>query len=107
MHWVYLGLAILLEVCGTSLLKLSAGFTRLYWGILALALYMASFIALAQALKRIEVGVAYALWSGIGIVLIAAIGAVCFRETLNWAKLLFIGLILVGAVGLNLCSAGH
>jgi small multidrug resistance pump len=106
MNWVYLGAAILFEVGGTTMLKLSNGFAKLQWAIPALALYAVSFFALSLALRRIAIGVAYAIWSGIGIVLLAGIGAVYFQETLSWEKLFFIALILVGVVGLNL-AGGH
>ncbi len=104
MPWLMLATAILFEIAGTTGLKLAGGLARPGWLAAALALYAVSFVAMAQALKAIPVGVAYAIWSGIGTVAIVVIGVVRFGEALTVAKLLFIGLILVGVVGLNLVT---
>ncbi len=102
MHWLYLALAILLEVAATTVLKLSGGVTRPALLAAALALYGACFMILALAFRQIPVATAYAIWSGVGMVLIAGIGALFFREPVSAAKLGFIGLILIGVVGLHL-----
>jgi small multidrug resistance pump len=107
MHWVYLGLAILLEVGGTTLMKLSDGFTKMIYAVPMLILYILSLIMLSLALNKIEVGVAYAVWSGIGIALIATIGIVFFKESLAINKIVFLSLIIIGAIGLNFSGAGH
>ncbi|HVX62074.1 MAG TPA: multidrug efflux SMR transporter [Pirellulales bacterium] len=106
MSWLYLGLAILLEICGTTCLKLSAGFTQRVYGGLVFAFYGLSFWSLGLALKQIEVSTAYAIWSGAGTALIAAIGIVWFKEPVTAIKIFSIGLIVLGVVGLQL-SGGH
>jgi len=104
MHWLHLALAILLEVAGTSCMKLSAGFTRLVPSVLIFLFYALAFIALTLALKKIPVSVAYAIWSGVGTALIAIIGILFFKEAATIAKLASIGLIIVGVVWLNAAS---
>ncbi|MEM9501168.1 MAG: multidrug efflux SMR transporter [Pseudomonadota bacterium] len=100
--WIFLGIAIMLEVTGTFLLKLSDGFTKWHWGILSIVSFSACFVALAPAMKVLPVGVVYAIWSGVGIVAISLIGVFTFDERLGALQFGFIGMILIGAVGLNL-----
>jgi small multidrug resistance pump len=102
--WVLLGVAIAFEIAGTSLLKASDGFARWGYGVGSIACYWVCFAFLAAAIKTIPVGVAYAIWSGVGIVAIATIGWLLFRQELSLTQMLFIGLIFVGAVGLNLTT---
>jgi small multidrug resistance pump len=91
LHWIYLACAIVLEVTGTTAMKLSHGFTRL----------------MPFALKRIDVSIAYAIWSGIGTAAIAIIGITYFREPATVVKLVSIVLIIIGVVGLNLGGMKH
>jgi small multidrug resistance pump len=107
MHWLYLAAAILLEVAGTTSMKLSNGLTRLLPSILIFVFYAISFTALSLALKKIPVSIAYAIWSGVGTALIAAIGIIYFRETLSFIKLVCIGLIVIGVVGLYTLGTDH
>jgi small multidrug resistance pump len=107
MNWLMLYVAIGFEVVGTTSLKLSEGMTRPGWFALCLALYGTSFALLALALKAIPVGVAYAIWSGVGTVLIALIGILWFQEAASPLRVLFIAMILIGAVGLNLTTRPH
>ena len=100
--WFFLAGAIILEVAGTTSMKLSAGFARLIPSLLLFAFYTMSFTALTFALKGIDVSLAYAIWSGIGTVLITIIGILYFHEPLTSLKILSIGLIVAGVVGLNL-----
>lgn len=102
--WLFLALAIGLEVVGTLLLKLSDGFAQWRWGLLAMLCYGACFVALAPALKIIPVGVVYAVWAGVGIAAAAGIGLLLFGERLSALQLLCIACILLGAVGLNLST---
>jgi small multidrug resistance pump len=102
--WYYLLGAIALEVAGTFLLKLSNGFEKWHWGTLSILCYSACFWVLAPALKVIPVGVAYAIWAGVGIVAAAVIGLFAFNEKLGALQLLFIGLVLAGAIGLRLTT---
>lgn len=106
-HWLLLTFAILLEVTGTTCMKLSEGFTRLAPSVLLFVFYAASFSALALALKRIELSLAYAIWSGLGTLLIAIIGVLYFREAMTVLKGMSIALIIAGVVGLNLAGARH
>jgi len=103
--WMQLIVAIILELAGTSLLKLSDGFAKWHWGIVAIALYALCFWVMAGILRHIPVGVAYAIWSGVGIVGITLIGLIAFGERLTAAQLIFILLILAGATGLRLATA--
>ena len=107
MTWLYLALAILLEVCGTTCMKLSEGFTRMVPSILIFVFYTLSFGMLTLALKRIEVSVAYAVWSGVGTAFIATIGVLWFKEPATAMKLISLGLIIIGVVGLNLSGGAH
>lgn len=100
--WLYLTGAILLEVAGTSCMKLSQGFTKLIPSILIFVFYGLSFVGLTIALKKIDVSIAYAVWAGIGTALIAGIGMFYFKEPLTLVKVLSILLIIAGVVGLNL-----
>lgn len=102
--WVLLGGAILFEVAGTSLLNASQGMTRWGYGIAAWAMYALCFWLLAFAMTRIPVGVAYAVWPGFGIVAIALIGWLIFKQSLSVAQTGFIILILIGAIGLNVTT---
>lgn len=100
--WFVLTLAILFEVAGTTCMKLSDGLTR-PWPIIGIVVcYLASFAGLALALKQLEVSVAYAIWAGLGIVLITLIGVLFFREPMTAWRAVCITLILVGVLGLNL-----
>ncbi|MQA88517.1 MAG: QacE family quaternary ammonium compound efflux SMR transporter [Streptosporangiales bacterium] len=102
MRWLLLLGAILSEVVGTSALKASQGFTRLGPSIVVVVGYLLSFYLLSLALKlQMPVSVGYALWSGIGTALIAAIGVVWLNEPMTALKALGIGLIIAGAVVLN------
>jgi len=103
-HWLWLAAAILLEVSGTTCMKLSEGFTKPVSSISMFVLYAASFIALAFALRGIDVGVAYAIWAGVGTALVALIGVVYFGESATLLKVLSIGLVVLGVIGLHLCA---
>jgi small multidrug resistance pump len=103
-NWLLLAIAIVAEVIGTSALKLSDGFTRAAPSAVVIVSYALSFYLLALTLRSLPVGIVYAVWSGAGIVLIALIGAVFFRQTLDPPALLGIGLILAGVLVINLFS---
>jgi small multidrug resistance pump len=102
--WIYLAIAIAFEIAGTSLLKASNGFARMGLGIGSMACYWVCFGFLAVAMKSIPVGVAYAIWSGVGILAITIIGWFVFKQSLNAAQIGFIALICLGAIGLNLTT---
>ncbi|MFD7732690.1 DMT family transporter [Kitasatospora phosalacinea] len=101
MPYVLLALAIAAEVCATSLLKLTDGFSR-PWPSLAVAVgYVLSFALLGRALRHIPVSVAYAVWSGAGTAAVAAIGACFFGEPLGRPQWCGIALVIAGVVLLN------
>jgi small multidrug resistance pump len=106
LYWLYLLIAILTEVVGTTMMKVSQGLTKLYPSILMFVMYAISFVFMALALKKIEVSTAYAIWSGLGTALIATIGILAFRESFNLPKLVGIVLIIGGVVLLNLKGGG-
>lgn len=97
MSWLYLILAILLEVSGTTCSKMSEGFTKLVPSIFLFVFYTLSLGMLTLALKRIDVSVAYAVWTGVGAALIATIGVLWFK----------LALIIAGVVRLNLSGRAH
>lgn len=107
MSWIFLLLAIGFEVAGTTSMKLADGFTRLTPSLAVFGFYALSLIFLTLSLKRIDVGVAYAIWAGLGVIAISIIGVVAFGESMTVAKAGFIGLIVVGVVGLNLVGNAH
>jgi small multidrug resistance pump len=96
-----------LEVAGTTSMKLSNGFTKPVPSVLIFVFYAMSFILLTLALKHINVSIAYAVWAGMGTALIAVIGMVYFAEPMTGLKLVCVGLIILGVAGLNLASTGH
>jgi small multidrug resistance pump len=104
MNWIYLAVAILAEVTATSALKSTRGFTRLGPSLVVLAGYGVAFVFLSLTLRTIPVGVAYAIWSGAGIVLIAIVAYVVHRQSLDAPALIGISLILAGVVVINLFS---
>lgn len=106
-YWIYLILAIILEVAGTTSMKLADGFSRLIPSILMFVFYFSSFAALALSLKKFEVSTVYAIWSGLGTALIATMGIVCFRETISVTKVVSLTLIVAGVVGLQLSGIKH
>ncbi len=104
MSWLYLFLAIVTEVAGTTSMKVSDGFSRTGPSILIFVFYGVSLSFLTLALKQIEVSIAYAVWSGLGTALIATIGIVWFREPVTTLKMISLALIIAGVVGLQLAS---
>lgn len=105
MPFVYLAIAILAEVIGTSALKASNGFTIWAPSMVVVAAYGVSFYFLSLALRAIPMGVAYAIWSGVGIVLISTIGWVLFKQRLDAAAVVGIGLIMAGVGVIHLFSS--
>lgn len=102
--YLYLVLAICAEVCGTLALKASDGFTRLWPSALVALCYAVAFYFLAVTLRTIPVGVAYAIWSGMGVVLISAAGWAVFGQSLDTPALVGMALIIAGVLILNLLS---
>lgn len=104
-----LGIAIVLEVIGTTLLQKSEQFTRLVPTIAMAICYLGAFYFLSIVLKSMPVGLAYAIWSGLGIVLISIIGYAVFGQTLDMAAMIGLGFIIVGVIIVNMFSKsiGH
>jgi small multidrug resistance pump len=104
LNHVFLYLAILSEVIATSLLTASEGFTKPILALSSLLCYAAAFYCLAQALRALPVGIAYGIWSGVGIVFISLIGVVWFRQTLDIPAVIGLIFIVVGVLIINLFS---
>ena len=103
--WIYLGIAIVAEVVATSALKSSEGFSRL-WPTLVVAVgYGAAFYFLSLTLRSIPVGVAYAVWSGVGLVLVTLIAWILFGQKLDSAALVGMAFIVAGVIIMNLSSS--
>lgn len=102
--WLWLGMAIAAGATGTTALSQSAGFTRWQPLLLVAAAYLACFVALTRALHVIPIGVAYAIWSGVGIVLVSAIGWLVYGQVLDAGAAAGIALILAGTVVIQLYS---
>jgi small multidrug resistance pump len=105
MSILYLAAAIAFEICGTTALKLSDGFTRPGPASTTVVCYVTSFLLLSLALRGIELSIAYAVWSGVGTAIVAAIGILWFGEPASASKLFCLTLIVLGVAGLHL-SAG-
>ncbi|MBO9314232.1 MAG: multidrug efflux SMR transporter [Chloroflexus sp.] len=103
-HWLFLLVAILTEVIATSALKASAGFSRVLPSLIVVIGYAISFYAMSLALEAIPVGIAYAVWSGIGIVLITVTAWILYGQRLDLWAMIGIGFIIVGVIILNLLS---
>lgn len=101
---LYLFLAIVLEVVATSALKASESFTRLVPSVIVIVGYAGAFWFLSLTLKTMPVGIAYALWSGVGIVLISLVGWLWFKQSLDWPAVIGMGLIVAGVLTINLFS---
>jgi multidrug transporter EmrE-like cation transporter len=102
--WLTLGIAIVAEVIGTSALKASDGFTRLWPSAMVVAGYAVAFYCLSLVLRTVPVGITYAVWSGLGIVLITLVAFVVYDQRIDLAGLIGMGLIVAGVVVLNMFS---
>lgn len=99
--WAVLSVAIVLEVAGTICMRLSDGFARLTPSVLIFVFYAASFALNTLIIRTLGLSVVYAVWSGVGTVLTAAIGFLYFKEPATAMKLVCIGLIVIGVIGLH------
>jgi len=102
MQWIMLLLAGILEITWAYFMKLSNGFTKVVPSIATLVFYVLSAVFLSQALKKLPLGTAYAMWTGFGIVGTSVLGIFLFKETLNAAQIICIVLIVCGIVGLKI-----
>ena len=104
MKYLFLSLAIILEVVGSSFMKASNGFTKLLPTTVTIIAYIACFFFFSQALKSINLGIAYAIWGGLGIVLTAIISVVIFRQPLDAPAIIGMALIILGVFVINYFS---
>ncbi|KXK01646.1 MAG: multidrug efflux SMR transporter [Ignavibacteriaceae bacterium] len=104
MKYLFLGLAIILEVIGSSFMKVSNGFSKVTPSIVMVVAYLVSFYFLSLALKSIPLGIAYAIWGGLGIVLTAIISVTIFKQSLDLPAIVGIILIVSGVLVMNLLS---
>jgi small multidrug resistance pump len=102
--WMILSVAIVLEVAGTTCMRLSEGFTRLTPSVLIFVFYAASFALNTLVIRVLGLSVVYAVWSGVGTVLTALIGYLYFKEPATALKLVSAGLIVIGVIGLHAAS---
>ncbi len=107
--WLVLSVAIVAEVAGSTMLMKSEQFTRLLPSLATIALYATAFFCLSLALRQIPLGIAYGVWAGVGIVLVAIVGAVAFRQPLDLAAIAGIAFIVTGVALINAVSGsvGH
>ncbi|WP_243388049.1 DMT family transporter [Bacillus kexueae] len=105
MAWLLLSITILLEVAGTISMKLSEGLTRLVPSMGIFIFYGSCFAIFALVVKKIELSVAYAIWSGVGTMLVFVVGVLIFKESFSWMKLVSVILIIMGVIGLKYSSA--
>lgn len=101
-YWLYLLLGIVFEVLGTVFMKLADGFSKLWPSVLVFVCYGTCLAFLVLVLKKMEVGIAYAIWAGLGTALIAIIGFIWFEEPVTIPKIISILLIIAGILGLEL-----
>lgn len=104
MNWLYLLIAIVSEVCATTALKASMGFTRLAPSMIVIVGYSSAFYFLSLTIRTIHLGIAYAIWSGVGVVLITIAGWLLYDQKLDLAAIIGIALITAGALVLNIFS---
>ena len=104
MQWLYLAIAIVSEVVATSALKAANGFTRWEASLLVVTGHASAFYFLSLALRTIQLGVAYAIWSGVGVALIILVGWVIYRQPLNVASFIGIALIVSGVIVIHIFS---
>ena len=102
--WIYLGVAIVSEVFGTTFLKESEGFSKLWPTLLSVGGYGLALFCLSQAVKDIELGIAYAIWAGVGTALIVLIGWLVLGQSIDLAALAGVGLIVGGVIVINVFS---
>jgi small multidrug resistance pump len=103
--WISLLIAIIFGVGGTICMKLSHGLTQAKYVAYLCIFYAISFVALTFAMQYIELSVVYAVWSGVGTVLVATIGIMYFNESVSTRKILFLALIVLGIIGIHLSDS--
>lgn len=104
MHWWYLLAAIGFEISGTTCMKLSEGFTKPLPSIGIFVFYTASIVCLTLAVRVIDISVAYAIWSAVGVAVIATIGVFVFGEQMTVSRVFFLTMIIVGVAGVQMTA---
>ena len=108
MNWLFLAVAIISEVIATSALKSAEGFTRLAPSLIVIIGYASAFYFLSLTLRTIPLGIAYAIWSGVGVALVSIVGLFIYHQTLNTGAMIGIAIIILGVIVLSLYSTtGH
>ncbi|MBD1574090.1 QacE family quaternary ammonium compound efflux SMR transporter [Vibrio sp. S17_S38] len=108
-HWLFLGIAIVSEVIATSAMKSAEGFTKLVPSLIVVVGYLIAFYGLSMTLKVLPVGIAYAIWAGLGIVLVAIVSWFLYGQKLDFPAILGMALIILGVIVINVFSktGGH
>ncbi|WP_194089320.1 DMT family transporter [Vibrio hibernica] len=108
-HWLFLGIAIISEVVATSAMKSAEGFTKLVPSLIVVVGYLIAFYCLSMTLKVLPVGIAYAIWAGLGIVLVAIVSWFLYGQKLDFPAILGMALIILGVMVINVFSntGGH
>ncbi|ADO59298.2 DMT family transporter [Paenibacillus polymyxa] len=107
MAYFFLAISIASELIGTSMLKASEGFTRLYPTLFTIVAFVISFFFISLTLKTLPLNMTYAIWSGVGAVATTVISVLIWKEKINTGSIVGIALIVIGVVVLNLFGAGH
>jgi small multidrug resistance pump len=102
--YIFLLVAIVSEVTASTALRATEGFTKLWPSVITVAAYVISFYALAQTLIHIKLGIAYSIWSGIGIILVTLLGFFIYKQKLDWPAIAGIILIIIGVIVIQLFS---
>ncbi|MCR9256000.1 MAG: multidrug efflux SMR transporter [Alphaproteobacteria bacterium] len=105
MHWVYLALAIVAEVAGSTALKQSDGFTKPAFAMMSVTGFAIALFFLSLSLRVIPLGIAYAIWAGVGIILVSILSVILFRQTLDLPAMIGIGMIIGGVIVINTLSS--
>jgi small multidrug resistance pump len=105
MGWLYLSLAIALEVAAATTMKMSDGLSRFWPSALMVVFYLLCFLAMVKSLEYLQIGVMYAIWAGVGTAAIAVIGVILFGDSMPFIKIMGIGLIIIGVAMVNLGGA--
>jgi small multidrug resistance pump len=103
-YWAILGLGIVFEVLGTICMKYADGFHKLWPSVFVFVFYLSCLVCLVFVLQKLDVSVAYAIWASVGTALIAIIGMVWFKEPASLLKIISIGLIILGIIGIEIAD---
>lgn len=103
-YWIILFAAIFFEVCGTTSLKLSQGFSKLWPTVCIFVFYGIGFYLITLTLKRMDLGMVYAIWSGLGTALVVLIGVFYFNDPMSASRCFYLALIIIGVLGLHLSA---